>query len=111
MRTIQVIADANIGYFWHLNNMMSNYEHSETFGPFDSEQHAIDWLDEQRTDPYTEDGPDMFSSNPKSYRKVFKKGSILEWFNPPDKYELNTNGYTQHGLYEHYIDIFNIQKA
>lgn len=42
-------------------------------------------LTDLRVEPYAEQGPDLYNpGQEKNYNKVYRKGSVLEGFNPPD---------------------------
>ena len=74
-------------------NMMRNQSESGSLvAVSDDKDKLINWYNDQKADePYSEPGTNPFSGGPTTWHKVFKKGSLLEWFNPvntdkPDHY-------------------------
>lgn len=107
------LARVEVGFYLVLNPMTSNTQSQQGFGPWPSKQALRDWYNTQLAEEsYTDEGPDMFNhGQTKKYRKVFKKGSALEWMNPlglgltPPGLELRTEDWGQleshgHGVHE-----------
>lgn len=64
-----------------LNDMRSpQIEILEAKAFSDDPEKLTSWLDEQRCEPWTDDG--VFPNC--TWRKVFRAGSPLEWFNDPE---------------------------
>lgn len=95
----RIMADGIYKYYWVLNPMMSNTETGTSFGPFDTKEEAVQFIKDERVEPYTDLGIDMFnpSRKDKKYNKCFRRDGVLEWYNPPDSEEINCFG---HGLHE-----------
>lgn len=87
--------------FWlRLNPMMSNAESGQSFGPFETKEEAIKFYENEKCEPYKDQGPDMFGPGKKTYHKSFKKDGPLEWLNPLHESEFDAPGYFGHGIHE-----------
>lgn len=83
----------------HLNMMRDRAESSQCVAIADEPQKLIDWYNSLLTEPYSEDFDEW--NGPKTYRKTFKKGSCLEWFNPISSFTPDSSG---HGIREAWVD-------
>ena len=103
----QIQADGIYGYIWVLNPMMSNIENGTQFGPFETIEEAREFIENERVEPYQDEGPDMFNGGKmgKKYSKTFRKGGQLEWYNPPHSEEPDHFG---HGLHEVLLRVENV---
>ena len=98
-------------YQLFMNLMRDRMEACQILAISTDKQRLINWYNEQKT---AEGWDDDFSEPGKTYRKKFKKGSRLEWFNPLDNDDdfigINRHG---HGIQENWIneDVFNSDQA
>jgi len=94
--------EATIEYLWYwmLNPMQGRTEARTQFGPYDTCEKALEFIEEQRCEPYQEVGADMFTSDGKKmYRKSFLRGGPLELYNPCSEAEIEEPGLFGHGLH------------
>lgn len=83
----------------YLNMMRDRAESSQCVAIADEPQKLIDWYNSLITEPYSEDFEEW--NGPTTYRKMFKKGSSLEWFNPVVSFTPDCFG---HGIREAWVD-------
>ena len=70
-------------YYLTLSHVKSNVDNAHPVVAFDDLDKLITWLDSQKEYWVDNDGgADSFGSE-HSYSKAYKKGSIIEWYNPP----------------------------
>lgn len=86
-------------YLLYLNMMRDRAESSQCVAIADDPQKLIDWYNSLIIEPYSEDFKEWDWT--KTYRKTFRKGSSLEWFNPVSSFIPNDYG---HGIREAWVD-------
>jgi hypothetical protein len=99
-----------------MNPMMGNTESSTLIAWSDDRDKLINWYNDQFADePYCTVGENSFPakgdfpaqySGQHKYYKVFKIGSLLEWYNPIDGFE-ETNHHGQ-GIQIEWVDTYNL---
>lgn len=72
-------------FILQLNMMRNRMESLDAIAYADTEQELHDLLARERVESYTEQGPGGFGSE-QTFRKNFRKGGPLEWYNPPYDY-------------------------
>ena len=83
-------------YYLILNPMKYQIEAQQCVAIADERQKLIDWYNNLKADPYIENTEINGGRSCREFRKYFKKGSPLEWFNPcPDTFEPSAFG---HGI-------------
>jgi len=103
----------------HLNPMRANTESKEMVAVSDNKEKLIKWYNDEKADePYYSIGDNHFPAKgdmpenkieDQKFYKVFKKGSVLEWFNPLDNEERmndedGTHNHYGHGLYYEWVN-------
>lgn len=96
-----------------LNPMTRNTGDSELIAWSDDKDKLMDFYNDHKVEPYKEEGHASFEchGNSHTWRKVFKKGSPLEWYNPFDSEDGSPNyygqGLTSEWVNEHMLDRIN----
>src|SRR3990167_8385740 len=71
----------------YLNPMTGHTQERDLVAWSDDKEILLKWYEDQKTEPYTEEGPPSFDIHGLTHKwnKVFKKGGPLEWYNgmPP----------------------------
>lgn len=81
-----------------LNMMRDRTERADVVAVSDSLLELQEWEAAQReATPYDDLGTSGFDGSPQTFRKVYKKGGPLEWYNPPDSME-NADEHFGHGV-------------
>ncbi len=82
-----------------MNPMTGNTENTQLIALSLDKDKLKEWYEaEIAPESYKDDGPNMFSGPAtKSYHKIFKKGSVMEWMNPV----ANWDKLDHHGLGVH----------
>lgn len=86
-------------YLLYLNMMKDRVESSQCVAIADDPQKIIDWYNSLLTEPYSDIVEEW--SGPKTYQKIFRKDSPLEWFNPVRSFNPDHFG---HGIREQWVD-------
>lgn len=71
-------------WFLKLNPMRGNTEDRAIVGWAETKEELDAYLARERVEPYGDPGQSSFGLGPTTWRKVFRKGGPLEWFNPPE---------------------------
>lgn len=87
-------------YALYLNPITSNAENYVPVAIADTFEKLNSFLEENKCEPYTEEGPSMFHEGTHRYRKEFVKDGPLEWFNPP-----SMNGQNCFGVNEGIVEV------
>lgn len=66
-----------------LNDMRCNTEHCSPVARAESVEDLARFLESERVEPYDDISGSQFHSGGHTYRKCFRKGGPLEWYNPP----------------------------
>jgi hypothetical protein len=69
-----------------LADMRGNVDNATLLALFDSADSAETYERSFRVEPYDDEPSEDFFGNVHGFRKVYAKGSPLEWFNPPSGY-------------------------
>lgn len=107
MARSMLTAEVDISYYLVLNPMTGRVQEQSPTGPFSSKEEAITFYNNEKVEPYDDEGPDCFNGGTKNYRKAFRKGGPLEWCNPLSDDELQAPGIHGHGIHEK-ITLINI---
>ena len=85
-----------------MNNMTQNMEHGDTVAYSFDRDKLIQWkYDQLALGPWKDEGPNYFGNGgTKIYHKVYRKESILEWYNPINDNSINN---FNHGIVEKWI--------
>lgn len=80
-----------------LNPMRANTETGEIVAWSNDKDKLMNWYKALLVEPYIDEGTPSFQchGDSRKWSKTFKKGSILEWFNPMDNAEGNPNHHRQ----------------
>lgn len=70
-------------YLLRLSDMRGPVDRETTVAASMDPRKLQDFMDSFLVEPYTDEPSEDFYGNVHTYRKVFAKGSPLEWFNPP----------------------------
>lgn len=70
-------------YILCLNDMRCNTEHNEPVARAETLAELARFVQSERVEPYTEESGSQFHEGVHDYRKFFRKGGPLEWYNPP----------------------------
>lgn len=90
-------------YILALNCMRHRIEQRTIIAVSYEKEKLISWYNSLRTEPYTTEGSPSFEVHGDSHkwRKFFKAGSELEWYNPCyDDFTVNSFG---HGISEQWV--------
>ncbi len=109
MATFNVKAIVEFEYILVLNPMMSNIENGVPFY-FSTPEDAKRFYDNEKVEPYSEEGPDLFDGGRKTYYKNFRKGGPLEMLNPLMEGEWENPNHYGHGLHEAIKSITGLEK-
>jgi hypothetical protein len=107
MALYHITGTAEIGYWLALNLMRDRLENITLFGPYDTKEAALAYHDgELAAEPWddVQEGAGHIGYA-KTWRKVFKKGSPLEWMNPLHQAEREEPGFHQHGVHLRILDL------
>lgn len=112
MARFQIVGEIDIDYVLVMNMMRNRTESVTEVRRFDTPEQLREWYNEQLVEPYTDDGPSGFHDGNEKFRKCFRKGSELEWFNPLTEEEFTTPSHHGRGVHLAYsnLDIFNRTK-
>lgn len=70
-------------YFLKLNDMRGSFWNTRVIAASFSPDKLIEYAEREIVEPYTDGPSEDDYGNSHTYRKVFRKGSDLEWCNPP----------------------------
>lgn len=73
-----------------LNRMTGNSDHYERVARASTREELEAFLSAERVTPYADPGENLFDGRPTTWRKSFRKGGPLEWFN--DVTDLSMHG-------------------
>jgi hypothetical protein len=99
-----MLQDDAVPFLLVLNDMRCNAENRVVVALAYTRNKLDDLIKAEKVEPYIDMGKDLFSSDidsdAKEYQKVFKKGGMLEWYNPPAPESKGTGVIRQHTLNE-----------
>lgn len=96
MALYNIVGTLDISFVLWLNMMRNRVESRTEVARFDTREEAIAFYKGELVEHYTDEGPNFLGDDTQPYRKYFRKGGPLEWFNPimeEDLQGLNHRGF------------------